>query len=328
MPNNRFTLYIPDLITIRARLDRDRHPLLEKFFARADASFVTDEYAVLPGLFGFGAEPLAAAPFTRLADGGRPDAAMWWRADPVHLLADRDQLIMLPQTDLTVLPDEARALAQVFNRHYEPDGLYLEVLHPQRWYLRNTDSWQCRTWNPALLEGGPVDGFMPEGAGGRRLRQIMNEVQMLFHEQPVNRAREAVGQPPINSLWLWGGGCLPEKPLRAPRRVITTLPLVKGLARFAGQASETWPVDLTLATDGETLLAVSVTDFSGDAGKIESSLLRPLWKRLSTGKLQELRWYAGGNKFYTLTRWGARRFWRRRRRLAQTLEQNNGITAY
>jgi hypothetical protein len=31
----------------------------------------------------------------------------------------------------------------------------------------------------------------------------------LLHEHPVNQAREARGDLPVNSLWLWGGGRLP-----------------------------------------------------------------------------------------------------------------------
>ena len=42
-----------------------------------------------------------------------------------------------------------------------------------------------------------------------RFRAELNELQMLLHEHPVNQAREARGELPVNSLWLWGGGSLP-----------------------------------------------------------------------------------------------------------------------
>jgi hypothetical protein len=38
------------------------------------------------------------------------------------------------------------------------------------------------------------------------VRRWLNEIQMLLHEHPVNVAREERGEPPLNGIWLWGGG--------------------------------------------------------------------------------------------------------------------------
>jgi hypothetical protein len=40
-------------------------------------------------------------------------------------------------------------------------------------------------------------------------RHAINEAQMVLHAHPVNQARQAAGQPVVNSLWPWGGGRLP-----------------------------------------------------------------------------------------------------------------------
>jgi hypothetical protein len=36
-------------------------------------------------------------------------------------------------------------------------------------------------------------------------------VQVILHQHPVNAERRARGLPPVNSLWLWGGGPLPQR---------------------------------------------------------------------------------------------------------------------
>jgi hypothetical protein len=70
---------------------------------------------------------------------------------------------------------------------------------------------------------------MPEGA-----HALVNEAQMLLHAHPVNEAREARGEPPINSLWLWGAGRAPSVPAPRWRSVNADDPLVRGLARAGG----------------------------------------------------------------------------------------------
>jgi hypothetical protein len=35
---------------------------------------------------------------------------------------------------------------------------------------------------------------------------VLNEIQMLLYTHPVNDEREARGELPVNSVWLWGGG--------------------------------------------------------------------------------------------------------------------------
>ena len=48
--------------------------------------------------------------------------------------------------------------------------------------------------------------FLPTGEDAMRWHQLFNGIQMLLHAHPLNEAREARGELPINSLWLWGAG--------------------------------------------------------------------------------------------------------------------------
>jgi len=45
---------------------------------------------------------------------------------------------------------------------------------------------------------------MPQGTDAMRCQAILNQVQMLLHEHPVNQMREVVEQVPVNSIWLSG----------------------------------------------------------------------------------------------------------------------------
>ena len=56
--------------------------------------------------------------------------------------------------------------------------------------------------------GRNVDRWLGEtrSAAGRRIRRLQSEAQLVFHAHPVNEAREARGEPVVNSLWLSGCG--------------------------------------------------------------------------------------------------------------------------
>jgi hypothetical protein len=47
--------------------------------------------------------------------------------------------------------------------------------------------------------------WWPQEDSLREWRRLLNEIQMVWHEHPVNLARAERAELPINSLWLFGG---------------------------------------------------------------------------------------------------------------------------
>jgi hypothetical protein len=50
-----------------------------------------------------------------------------------------------------------------------------------------------------------LSDWWPQEDSLREWRRLLNEIQMVWHEHPVNLARAERGEVPINSLWLFGG---------------------------------------------------------------------------------------------------------------------------
>jgi hypothetical protein len=324
MSNSRIILHIPDLAAAVQRLGKPRMPRLEKMLSRAVAQPVAGENSLLADCFGLKPEQIAVAPLERFAEADTQDSACWWRADPVHLIADRDRLVMLPRADLAVTMGEFWELAETINENYAAEGFSLETLRPECGYLRVTADWHCRSWNPERIEGQAVTEFMPTGPDSGALNKLMTEIQMLWHVHRVNQVREAAGKPTINSLWLWGGGRLPGRVAQAPARIISSLPVVRGLAKAAERACESWPADLSAQNkEGDWLLALSIKDFNEDTARVEQELMIPLWNALNHGRENDILFYPGGEHGYALTRRAARRFWRRSRPLTESLNESN-----
>jgi len=297
------TLLIPDFQANFEAAARPRMPALEKMLARAGRLETQGSAALVARLFDLPGD-FPVAPFMRLGDGGQPDASYWLCADPVHLAPDRDRLVLMPGSTLQVQLQEVQALAEAFNAIYGADGWHLEFPHLQRGYLRAPKPMDVLTHAPRPFMGGPVLEAMPSGPDGQRLKQLMNETQMLFHTHAVNAAREEAGLPMINSLWFWGAGVLPAATDAAPARIAGDLPLLKGLAKWAGRTAEAL-IGGEGVQDGDLIGLATV-----ELETLEQDWFAPLLRKLRRGSIRHLDIHLEGLGDFALSSGGARRFWR------------------
>ena len=301
------TLHIQAFLGCYESADRPRLPFLERILARAMRLKGGDLAAALVGL-----EGLPIAPFTYLADTGKADGEFRLRADPVHLAADRDQLVLMPGALLDVTAEEARALTAAFNGLYADEGWSLEWPLPERAYLRCPRPLAVETHAPETVAGQAVLEFMPQGEDAAALKQLMNETQMQFHEHPVNRAREEEGRPLINSLWFWGGGRLSLPIVEAPARARTETPLIRGFVIWTGVERFSWPGSAELKIMPEGVVTLEARD----PGALDAGWLASLYAALRVGHITELRLHLEGVGSFKLGGRDARRFWHRRRPVA------------
>jgi hypothetical protein len=283
--------------------------------------------ATLASLFGLALDAghdIPVAAFTWLADTGQPSNTWRMRADPVHLRADQSCLRLFDSHSVTITREEADALVEAFNDYFRDTGRELAAPQPQRWYLTLPQPASLQTTSPDRVAGQDIDPCLPRGAEASRWHALLNEIQMLFHNHPVNAAREQRGAPPINSIWPWGGG-LPG-PLR-PRvtRLLADHPLATGLAGHADIPRDQLPATAgaLLAGPGNwhTLLVDDRLEWPMHYGDIEDWLdgllaleadwFAPLLAGLRSGALNSLEIHPCNGRVFHVTRGGLRHFWKR-----------------
>ena len=177
----------------------------------------------------------AYAALARLGDGGERDDACWWYAHPVHLTLQRDHFTLAHPAPLPLSDAHCAALMADLNRHFAQDGLRFYRSEKGRWYLRTQEMPRLQTAMLAEAVGHDVQEFQPQGADAGRWKGIQNELQMLLHEHPVNREREAQALPAVNSLWLCGQGRLTAHAgTSVYAAVYADHPFARGLAIHAG----------------------------------------------------------------------------------------------
>ena len=241
------------------------HPLRE-LLPRADrlADGAAGYLGGLGELFGGAGHPLPAAALTREFIAGDAAAARWLSADPAWVQPDMSGVRLLACGQLQLTLAEAQALAEPLHAVFDEAGMQLELSTPDRWHLRLPPELALPVFAaPEQALGEDLAQHLPPGAEGRRWRVLLNEIQVLLHQHPLNAARRARGLAPVNSLWLWGGGTLPGRLQTALRGVISDDLLLNALAARAGigqharmpatvaAASRGWLIDLQDLPAGE-----------------------------------------------------------------------------
>lgn len=131
-------------------------------------------------------------------------------ADPVHLIAGSDDAQLVPTTRLNVTMDESMALVDELNAVLSDEQSGFLVDGAGHWYYHGLEPTALETLPTSAVEGHPMTGVMPRSNEARPWRSLWSEVQMALHQTSVNQARQARGEPVINSVWFWGGGSVPE----------------------------------------------------------------------------------------------------------------------
>jgi len=126
-------------------------------------------------------------------------------ADPVRLQVSGDAVVLDAGAAADLTRQDAEELVAVLNRHFGADGIAFRAIAPDQWLMESETPIEAITSAPEAAHARSIESYLPQGPQARRLKQIGNEAQMLFHDCPVNQAREARGQAPISGLWLWGG---------------------------------------------------------------------------------------------------------------------------
>ena len=221
-------------------------PILANALGRADAvvggeagerAQLLRHFDLLPARW-----PVAA--LTRSQDAGDATTAQWLRADPSWIRPDINGARLFACGDgMHLSREDADALLPALRTLFGDAGLPIDAPTPSRWYLRMPVGAPLPPF-PGPDEALGLDLFEVlvgtedhAEAGLRRWRGLLNEAQIVLHNHPWNARRAAAGKPPVNSLWFWGGGVLPDQASTRHSRVQSGDVLLVALAANAGAES-------------------------------------------------------------------------------------------
>ena len=129
----------------------------------------------------------------------------WFVINPVHLHIARDHLVLTDPRRIGLDESASRALFAAIEPLCRDSGHAICYGDANNWFLR-ADQWRdLQTATPDASCGHNIDIWMPTGSTAVDWRKLQNEIQMHWHDHPVNQQRAESGLLPVNSVWLWGG---------------------------------------------------------------------------------------------------------------------------
>lgn len=254
MPSeSTLTLFIPDLFGFQStlsklsseelsQLPKMELPILEKWLSRGLFEKSSNQEDSVFAELGLGEYKNNDKPFAALSllaemvtDIELNTKSYWLRADPVNLQLDRDTALMAGHEELALTQEEANKLVAQINEHFPDEPWQLYTFAPHRWYVRLDKLAELKTTALAKVLGGDINPFSPTGNDADYWFKIVNELQMLIHGSNINFERELLNMWTANSVWLWGGGCLPEVNLNSYYdNIITNNLIYSGIGYHCG----------------------------------------------------------------------------------------------
>ena len=136
---------------------------------------------------------------------------------------------------------EAREIVKTLSEHFNNDEFQLysgvSYRHCLIWNNGTTDVGTLTP--PHDITGKPIKDYIPSHPNAKKLYDMMVESYDVLKDHPVNKAREARGLRPANSMWFWGEGTrkalMPfEEKYGLKGSIISAVDLLKGIGKFSG----------------------------------------------------------------------------------------------
>ncbi len=242
--------------------------------------------------------------------GDRP--TVWLAAaDPVYLEPRLDHLCLhslrrrgVPSTELRQLFDHLQStLSEDSDFGFARLGSY--------GYVRADHGIATAQPSAYAIHGERPDVHLPAGDGADEYRRLISEVEMALHEHDVNNERAKNGLPPVNSLWIWGGGHAPARSDLGLPSLFSDDPLLIGYWESTTSISYQWPADIEACLQESANGFVAVApDLIDDIPFLEHCV-SVLVRALGRGVLSRVTLLSRDGLRADLGRRDSLRFWRR-----------------
>ena len=289
-------------------------PELAKAFGRADASAPGDGGSDAQLMRHFIATPALWAPaaVTRQVDVADAAGAAWLRADPAHVRPEMTGARLLGIGErLSLSQDDVDALLPALKPVFGDSGFALDAPTPTRWYLRLLREAKYPQFSaPDAALGEDLLDHQPDGPEGRRWRALLNDIQIVLHNHPWNAQRAERGLVPINALWVWGGGVLPDRIAAEVRHAYGEDDLLQALVSLAGGEAHQLPREFGGASPAGSDAALYDLRRFRDFAALQRDWLLPAFRALRAGGLESLALDAADGTQLRLAAGQRWRFWR------------------
>lgn len=215
-----------------------------------------------------------------------PKEGYWFIVHPVHIQLARNHLVLADSRRLRLEEADSRTLFELAKPFFDE----LVWGDAETWFMR-ADGWQSLdAASPDAAMGSNLADWMPVGPTALAFKKLQNEIQMLWHEHPVNEARQQRGLAPVNSFWMWGGASA-GSPAPANAFAVAAGAAPSWLAALATPGAKAAPGEPGTVVLPQLVPAGAGNDWGAWLGamqQLENEWFAPLLAALRDGRIGEL----------------------------------------
>lgn len=218
------------------------------------------------------------------------DDAPVWLAELIHMSPSRDGAALLCAKSLNIDAEHAQILFDSAQELAAGNGFTLLPDSTDQWRVLPPEGFSPHCASPALVSISTVNDWWLQDITAQPWRRLVNTLQMLWYEHPVNQIRAKQGLAPINSLWLYGGAHMSQ----LARRTLTDTLIDDRLLSYAQTqdwggwlaALQAIEADLLQPMDRQADLVLTGSE------RFVTLLPRRGWLTRLTGKQDWRRWWS------------------------------------
>lgn len=209
-------------------------------------------------------------------------------ADPVYLEPRLDHLCLHALRRRGVAPRQLRVLIDYLQSTLAKETPFGFTRLGSYGYLSSLEPMATAAVPAYVVDQQKPDDYLPTDGDTATHRNLISEIEMALHEHDVNGEREASGEQPINSLWLWGGGVAPEKVTQSLPPLFSDDALLTGYWYSATGLAEPWPESVDACREASVAGFVAETPEFDDSPDLLERCLVELRHDLRSGRLSAL----------------------------------------
>lgn len=233
-------------------------------------------------------------------------------ADPVYLEPRLDHLCLHALREPALSRTDMRTLFDHLQEALAEDRTFGFARLGACGYLRAEEPIATASEPSTVVDQYNPDAYLPAGEDAAGFRNLQSEIEMALHDHPINVERELKGLYPVNSLWLWGGGCAPELRADPHPPLFADDPLLRGYWESVTGAVDTWPGTIAGCLEASPAGFVAVVPDGGDdVQRLECCLLE-LYDALRSSRLRHLSLIFADGICASVEPADRYRFWRRK----------------
>jgi hypothetical protein len=231
-------------------------------------------------------------------------------ADPVYLEPQLDRLFLHTLGPNDVTTSEMRRLFDGLQDILGADGAVGFARLGSCGYIRSGRPMMTALVPAAMLDRQSPEESLPPADSAADTLNLISEIEMTLHGQPVNAERQSRGRPPVNSLWIWGGGYAPERHSVPVPPLYADDPLLRGYWESVSGTARPWPGTIGACLKAASGGFVAAVPAAEDGGAALDDDLQALRDALRSGSLSYAVLISADGLRATLRRSDRFRIWR------------------